>query len=363
MPVNTPCLPFHSDHKASFQTYQTLRDIAILSILVDSFINILVADIPEVDKSVWHFIGSVVGFSILNSATRAKILHMIKPVTSDPSFQICLDSFFIQTNIQTLFDITFYNSPITPTADLFKSFASVTPIVVALYLIYYKGQQDKFEKEIEIQGFLRDLQSTYPSPQSRASVSYRRSLISLIQEIKNYSLKLKPEPARSIFLLSDHLNVTYHLSTFFRYSIETVFNIISISSKHTPQQSMLFYRKHLLNSIVIARIPCALLLLKFINHHNWIRSIFNQIGYEIDRNAHGSHVLRPLNPSNREASSFDEESIVDLENGNYHTTQRVSSFDFGIPEAIRLGDDDSVDVEDLPEAYAIMATIAPDRRR
>ena len=176
-------------------------------------------------------------------------------------------------------------------------------------------------------------------------------------------MKLKPEPARSIFLLSDHLNVTYHLSGFFRYSIETVFNIVSISSKHIPQKSMLFYRKHLLNSIVIARIPCALLLLKFINHHNWVRSIYNQIGYEVHRNAHGSHVFRPLIQSNRYASSSDEESIEDLENGNDNTTQLVSSFDFCIPEAIRLCDDDSVDVEDLPEAYAIMPAMAQDRRR
>ena len=80
----------------------------------------------------------------------------------------------------------------------------------------------------------------------------------------------------------------------------------------------------------------------------------------------GSVILRSLIPSNRNAQFVDEESMVNLENENDDTTQRVSGFVFGIPEAVRLDDDASMNVDDLlpeAEAYAIIPRTALDRRR
>ena len=175
----------------------------------------------------------------------------------------------------------------------------------------------------EVNGFLESFLGTYQTTQSRFSIPAQRAVVRLNTMIKVYESNLRSEPARTMFLLSDHLNVTFFLSEFFRHSIETVFNIVSISSKHTSQQSILFYRKHLIYSIAIARIPCAFFLLKFINHHNWIRSICDQIDYTWRQDAQGHTSLQP-NPSASFALA-DSLQLLILDNG-YAPADQMGGF-------------------------------------
>ena len=368
MPVYTTYQPPSPNHVTAFKTYQTLKEIASIVLALNLFTTLIHTCIPDMDVFISNLMVSAIGLSLLHSRTRSQLLNTIDPISRYIYLPVLIDSYFIWTNLVTVLDTVDVLKPNTQKLAILKF---IYPLVIAtptLFCFCFVFTKNPYKKNLwlkkEVNGFLESFLSTYQTTQSRFSIPAQRAVRRLNTMIKVYESNLRSEPVRTMFLLSDHLNIAYFLSDFFRHSIiETVFSIVSMYSKHTSQHSILFYRKHLLNSIVIARIPCALFLLKFINHHNWIRSICDQIGYEIHRNVHGSRVFRPLIQSNRYASSSDEESIEDLENGNDNTTQLVSSFDFCIPEAIRLCDGDSVDVEDLPEAYAIMPAIAQDRRR
>ncbi len=317
-----------SNHRAHYRGYRALVDIAILSMFVDYSIKFTHRHIPGMDYFL-KSIGASIGISLLHTPTRSKVLNTIKQVSRDEAVQIFFDSHFAWKSLETLIVITFILSPKTrkialkfPAFNSFLYFMDYSPALI--YLYYYFFTQNSYTRKRDtkraICQSLRDFLNTYPSTVPRDSASSQRAVGHLFELCNIYFSKLNPEPARSILLLTEHLNVTFWLFRFLEYPLETVLRFLPILSPHTSPKSIRLYEKYAFRSLLIYRVLCALLFLIFINHKTWVRSILTLTGHQFSRNADGSlnlHAisLRPSTEDRSPQASNSEATILDPEMG------------------------------------------------